>query len=306
MDAGAALEEHREHAECGQPAEGRFQRPVRPFDARACTFQRAHLLPPGFRLCRVAENVNRAGIERPEYPRGGWRAQSPVEDGPDEGPRAIHVADRQSRVIHQQRPDADGDGIHFGAQLLHLPQRRRRADRGRLPGRCSDVPVDAHRGLRDHERPALLNRGEERRVQLPRAPGFDANGHRDSVRLEISKPSASDPRVRILDGSNHLFDARGNDAFDARSRATVVRAWLERADQPGAACAAAGLVEGVHFGVRRAGLLVIPVADDGAIRQHDARTDHRVGTGLPAATLGQPQRAPHQGVYHFSSKSAVT
>jgi hypothetical protein len=55
-----------------------------------------------------------------------------------------------------------------------------------------------------------------------------------------------------------------------------MRTRFERAVQRGAARCFARFVERMHFGMRLAGALVRPLADDDAVRRHDAGADDRV------------------------------
>jgi hypothetical protein len=99
--------------------------------------------------------------------------------------------------------------------------------------------------------------------------------------------------MRILHRRNDASDARGDDAFRARTGTACVRTGFERAVERGASRAFPRFIQRVNFSVRLAGAFVRAIADNDALVGHDACPDDRIRRG-PAQTAARLfERTPH-------------
>ncbi len=134
--------------------------------------------------------------------------------------------------------------------------------------------------------PALSNQREERLIRARWPPPGRARPR--PARRAADRKANPWPLTRgfgSIDRGDDAQDARLDDADDAGPGAAQVAAGLERRIQRAAARPLPGHVERVHFGVRFAGAVMVPVADHDAVARHDDRADHRVGAGPAAAAL---------------------
>src|SRR5262249_25074793 len=122
--------------------------------------------------------------------------------------------------------------------------------------------------------------------------------HLDTVLTEVPETFTVNERKGILDSGDHFRHTSVDKTNHTRSGPpghawTKRAARLERAIHRGAARARTGHVQSFHLGVRRAGALMMPVADDHAVWRNDDRADHRIGARPPASARRVEQRALH-------------
>src|SRR6266850_4628939 len=290
---GSALDEQRFDAEIGEALERRPQRrPLDGFDSGAARFERLYQLGAG-RGRRRSHDHDRPGGQCREDGRVRRSAQPSIEYDPRQRAFAIYTARREQRIVDENRLRTDGNRVYFRAKQVGVPVGfGRRQDRP-LARRLGDVAILAHRCLEHDERPVLAHEGEIGLVQATRLRRRDADVDGDIVRAQMLETFTAHERIRILDGGDHARDARRDDAFHTRTGSAAMTARLERAVQRGAPRVLARFVERHDFGVRLANATMIALADDDAVIRHDDRADERIRTRLPAAALGQLQRAIH-------------
>jgi len=102
-------------------------------------------------------------------------------------------------------------------------------------------------------------------------------------------PAAVVAWVRVAHRCDDASDPGLADRIDAGRRAAVMDARLERHVERRAARAGARLREGVDFGVRFAGRVVVALSDDAIVRDDD-RADHGIRTGPAGSARREAQR----------------
>jgi hypothetical protein len=103
--------------------------------------------------------------------------------------------------------------------------------------------------------------------------------------------------VRVLDAEGDLGDPGRDERVDARGRAPLVRAGLERHDREQAARIRAGRANGferLHLGMVSARPAMVPLAHDAAVPRRDHASDHRIRRRAATAPLGQREGAVHE------------
>jgi hypothetical protein len=100
----------------------------------------------------------------------------------------------------------------------------------RVAGASGDLPVERHRGLEDHERPARAGVLAEGLVQHPRRRGDVAVHEVDLHALVAEDPGAAAGGLGrgVVGCDHHAANARTQDRFRAGRRAAVMAAGLER------------------------------------------------------------------------------
>jgi hypothetical protein len=99
--------------------------------------------------------------------------------------------------------------------------------------------------------------------------------------------------IRILHGGDNSRNAGVDDAGHARTGASEMAAWLERAVERRPSRAIAGLVERDYLGMRFADTAMEALSHDDAVRRDHNGADQRVRTRASSPTFGQLQRALH-------------
>src|SRR5262249_2121977 len=146
--------------------------------------------------------------------------------------------------------------------------------------------------------------GDERAAEgLPHAPGLvlPARGEivqeldLDSRSAKAFQPAPVHKRIGVAGAGDDACDPCFHDGVDARRRAAVVGAWLERDVESRAARGVSGLLERNHLGMADSLVLVPALPHDVAIAYDDS-ADERVVAGLTASAPGElerPLEVPH-------------
>ena len=193
------------------------------------------------------------------------------------------VADGQVRVVGEHGADPDDDGVHSGAQLLHVGPGVRRGDP--LAGAVERGRPTVQRGgeLPDHERARVAGGGPAVAVSQARLPACASAARSPDLDVDARAPAAS-RRRRRRPGSGRRRrppPGRRRPRISASVHGPVRPVWLQgsrvttavppRARSPAAASAP-------DLGVRPAGVRVEALADDLAGRRRGSRS-RRPGWG---------------------------
>ncbi len=123
-----------------------------------------------------------------------------------------------------------------------------------------------------------------------------AGDTRVDVDMEFAKARravAAHLLVRIVEREDHSLDTGCGDGVDARRRAPLMSARLERNVQGRIASPLAGLLQRNGLRMIRAGAGMITASGDGPVSAHDERANHRVGTRIALTSGGQAQSGTH-------------
>ena len=208
------------------------------------------------------------------------------------------------RVVGQGGADAGEHGAAFGALDLHVVPRRFAGNPLALAVGQRGFAVEAGGGFQLHKRAAAFDAGEEAAVELPRFAFHQAAGYLNAGGFKHGQPLARHQGVGVLHGGHHAAHAGADQGFGAGRSTAVVGAGLEGNVSGGALRGVAGLAQGVHFGMRLAGLEVETLADNlPALLNHaaDARIGRSGKTALPAKGNG----LLHQGVVGMGESGHV-
>ena len=156
------------------------------------------------------------------------------------------------------------------------------------------LAVQAHSVLCENERYACRDPREVGLHHPLRGRLVFAHHHPHARGLEVGHAAAIDTRVRVQRGHVHFGDACLHDRWDARERAPVVVARLQRDVEGCASRLLAGLRNGHGLGMRSAGGLGDPLADDAPVAD-EHRAHGGVGAGIAEGLAGQLQRPLHGG-----------
>ena len=157
------------------------------------------------------------------------------------------------------------------------------------------VAVETHRELHTHPRATTFDARKESTIERACLRFHQSDFDHDAGRAQHLEALAVDVLERVATRRNHARDAGLHQVFCARRRASRVCARFERHVCGRAARAFARFAQREHFGVRLAGALVEPFADNViAVRDHTA--NHRVRLGRVGTALGKPQRTRHHRV----------
>ena len=192
------------------------------------------------------------------------------------------VARGERGLIGARGTRAHHDRLRIRAQLVRVGTRELAREPARGPVGGGNAAVDARCELRDDERTAGAAVMEIRR-QLSRGPvGADPDHDVDPSRPQAREPRARDAGIGILERRDNARDPGLDQRVDARWRAAVVRARLERHEGGGTAGARPGLRERAGLGVGPTGRFGGTEADDLAVADERA-SDPGIRRGAPAS-----------------------
>ncbi len=212
------------------------------------------------------------------------------------------------RVVGEHCADPNDDGIHSGAQLLHVGTGVGRADplaRAVQRGRTS---VHSGGELPDHEWSGVTGRGatgggepgQVARLYLGLAqPEF----HVDPVRTQ-GRGAACGYRVRVDDTGHDPDHTRADQCLGAGTGSADVVTRLHRDHGGAAASPLSGGHERPHLGMRAAGVRSEALTDHGSRRVEDDAAHGGVGTGGAESKRRECDGTHHRSVFGRGSPSS--
>ena len=194
---------------------------------------------------------------------------------------------RQRRVVRQDGPGSDEDGVALLAKAHPVGPSLLSGDPPALAGRSPDLPVERRGPLEVDERTPRADRDEERLVEPLGALREGARLGGDSGGAEPFPALPRRPRVGVERGEDDAGDTGLDERPGAGRRPPLVGARLQVQDDGRAPGSASRLREGDDLGVRPARPLVPALSDDLSSRGDDDGADARVRRRRIAPLLGE-------------------
>ena len=198
----------------------------------------------------------------------------------------------QRRIVRQHGGAAGQNGMALCAQTLHVASRLRGGDPLAFAAGHRRAAVQRSTQLELHPGKTGAHPLQEALVQRFRLVHHQPVADFNTGLLQTVQAAPRHLRVRILHRGDHAADAGGNQRIAARRRTAVVAAGLKGDIGGGASRLFPRYPQGVHFGVRLAGAIVEPFADDLAVFYNDT-ANVRVRMGGKATAGGELKRTRH-------------
>ena len=216
--------------------------------------------------------------------------------------REAGVVGPEGAAAHQHGAPGTAD---TGTQAMHQGARTFAADPAGVAGTGGDAPVHGGGHLEDHIGAALLPGQEVGHL----VAAFPLADRADDFHTGGTQAFGTAGRLGggVVQADDHALDARGQHGFAAGRGLAVMVAGLQR-DHQGALGGVDALTlrvaQAFHLGVGLPGGMV-PAARHHLTVAHQHGAHRGIGTGAPAAVLGQGQGLTHEGGENVLRHAAV-
>ena len=200
----------------------------------------------------------------------------------------------QRRIVLDDRPDTNQDGIDRLSELMHFSSCIGSGDPSRFSTSRGDLSIQRHARLEDDVRTSGLDPMNICLVELLCLSACRTDRHHKPGSTELCKSASFDGGIGIDHRHHYPADSGFDDSWGAgRGPFIEVTTGLERDIEGSAFGATTGLMKRENFGVGLSRPVMVSATDDAALR-HDKSANHRIRAGLAASLCRETKSHGHE------------